>query len=549
MYLRFLIPSFFIGAFLHTVLRGDEGTEADESFVKQYKVATDGASLLAFFRSRSLSEEDKKQIEALVLQLGNDSFAAREQASRKLSAYGPPARKYLEPAISSADPEVSRRARFCIEELDRGPGPALSSAAVRLLVVRKPRQAVPALLNYLPFCDDETVEEEVVNALALLGSPDGKTDPNLTAALNDSQALRRSAAAYALGRTPTDEMRGAIRNLLTDPDARVRLRSAQGLVAARDKTAIPVLIQLLLDAPLALSWQAEELLFRVALDNAPVVSVGEGSLESRRKCRMAWADWWRDHEVSVDLTRVEDNQRQLGLTLIAELDKNIVWECGPDGKPRWTLEHLQGPIDAQVLPGGRVLIAENAGMRVTERDLKGNVLWERKIFQNPICCRRLANGNTFIGSYQGVMEVTREGKEVYSYNPGHGSLIFGAQKLRNGHILCITAQNTILELDDKGKELKKIPVTTQHNWSSVEMLPGGRYLVATLTNNKIMEIDSTGKTGWECSVSGACHATRLPNGNTLVTSMTANKVLEVDRTGNTVWEKSTSGRPFHAYRR
>jgi len=188
-------------------------------------------------------------------------------------------------------------------------------------------------------------------------------------------------------------------------------------------------------------------------------------------------------------------------------------------------------------------------MRITERDLQGNIHWEKKMLQNPICCRRLPNGNVFIGSYQGVMEVTREGKELYSYNPGRGSLIFGAQKLRNGHILCITAQNAILELDDKGKELKRIPVNTQHNWCSVEGLPGNRYLIATMTNNKVIEIDSTGKSVWECTVQGACHATRLPNGNTLVTSMTSNKVLEVDHAGKTVWEKSTSGRPFHAYRR
>ena len=38
-----------------------------------------------------------------------------------------------------------------------------------------------------------------------------------------------------------------------------------------------------------------------------------------------------------------------------------LWEFGPDGKARWKLDRLLGPMDAQVLPSGRVLIAEYQG--------------------------------------------------------------------------------------------------------------------------------------------------------------------------------------------
>jgi outer membrane protein assembly factor BamB len=210
----------------------------------------------------------------------------------------------------------------------------------------------------------------------------------------------------------------------------------------------------------------------------------------------------------------------------------------------------RGNAELVVLPGGRVLVAENQAQRVTERDLKGNILWQKQILQNPIACQRLPNGNTFIATYQSVMEVTRTGKEVYAYNHGPNFFIFGAHKLRNGHILCISAQGAIIELDAAGKEIKSTQVTNSGGWCGVEGLPGGHILVAVTSNNKVVELDATGKEIWRCTtVQGPCSATRLPNGNTLVASMANQRVVEVDRLGKTVWEQRTDGRPFRAHRR
>jgi PQQ-like domain len=309
------------------------------------------------------------------------------------------------------------------------------------------------------------------------------------------------------------------------------------------------LIALLIDAPLPLSWQAEELLFRLAADGAPTVSVGSGDAEARKKCRAAWTAWWREQGPALDLSRFDDVERQLGLTVIAELDSNKVWECGLDGKPRWQLTGLLGPIDAQVLPGGRVLVAENRGQRVTERDLQGRILWQKQVPSNPICCQRLPNGNTFIATYQSVLEVTRDGKEVYSHHPAAAPFIFGAQKLRNGHIVYISAQNTLVEMEPTGKEVRRVPVTTNGNWCSVEALPGGQYLVALMWNGKVAEVDAAGKEVRAITVPGVCSATRLPNGNPLVACMSGNRVAEYDWTGKKVREIFTAGRPFHAHRR
>ena len=69
------------------------------------------------------------------------------------------------------------------------------------------------------------------------------------------------------------------------------------------------------------------------------------------------------------------------------------------GQVRWQMDQLDHPIDFQLLPGDRVLIAEYYGNRVTERDFRGKILWEVNLPGFPINVQRLANGNTFIGLY------------------------------------------------------------------------------------------------------------------------------------------------------
>src|SRR5205823_300575 len=123
----------------------------------------------------------------------------------------------------------------------------------------------------LPFNESEVIEEETLKALAALGVTDGRVDPALIESLRDSAPARRSAAAYVLARAGAAN-REAVRGLLVDPDPRVRLRSARGLAAVQDRSAVPVLIDLLGEGPLPVAWQAEELLYRIAGDKAPAAS-------------------------------------------------------------------------------------------------------------------------------------------------------------------------------------------------------------------------------------------------------------------------------------
>src|SRR5262249_36264783 len=154
---------------------------------------------------------------------------------------------------------------------------------------------------------------------------------------------------------------------------------------------------------------------------APQVSLGNDP-ESRKKCRDAWADWWRTHADTVDLARVAGPEGTLGYTLLVQVQSNgtgRVVEIGRDNKPRWQIDGLQYPVDAYVVGGNRVLIAEYNGRKITERDFRGNVLWEKQgLGGMPTNAQRLANGNTFIATNADLLEVDRTGKEVFRHTFG-----------------------------------------------------------------------------------------------------------------------------------
>ncbi|HMF13820.1 MAG TPA: PQQ-binding-like beta-propeller repeat protein [Gemmataceae bacterium] len=524
---------------------------ADAKTLQDAGVATDGPSLLAFFRKRTLADGDHARFQTAIRQLGDDDFQVREKATNELKAAGRAVLPYLRLAARDPDAEVAHRARRCLAALDESPELSLLTAAARHLAVRKPAQTVNVLLAYLPMVDDDYVREAVLQTLAKVGLNDGEVHPALVRAAKAELPARRAAAAYVLSRAGT-AYRDPVARLLADSDPHVRLEAATGLVRKRDKSGVAVLIALLTDGPRETAWRAEDLLSRLGPGRTPPVSLGRGDEADRKNCREAWENWWKANAGEVDFGQLELEESRLGLTVICDCDVEgkyrvgNVWECAADGKPRWQVKNLKNPADVQLLPGGRFLVAECQGFAITERDRQGTVLWSQAVSNYPVSCQRLPNGNTFIATYSELFEVTRDGKKVYSYDrPGS---IYCATKLRNGNILYAHSSSGIVELGPSGKEVRTVPVQGLAAWASVEQLPNGRYLVSQYGNNRVIEIDETGRVQWECTVQTPAWATRLPNGNTLVASTEGHSVVEVDRAGKEIWKRETTGRPFRVRR-
>jgi HEAT repeat protein/outer membrane protein assembly factor BamB len=511
--------------------------------------------LLDEFHKRSLSDADREKAEGLIRSLADPVEETRARALTGLLALGPNVAPLLRQA--AADPKMAQAAQNCLRLLQEKGVPApLPPAAARLLAVKKPAGGVEALLTYLPLAEDEAMSAEVQSALGTLAVRDGKLDPALVQALDDKAPARRAAAAEAVCRNGLAEDRQAVRKLLKDADLTVRLRAGLTLAGSGDREAVPVLIALLGDLPQDQGTQIEDYLRQAAGEQAPTVVLGAEAAE-RQKCRDAWAAWWREKGEKVELPRLDAAPRALGYTIIVDqFDQGRrsgrVWEVDLAGKTRWSIDGLQGPVDAQALPGDRVLLVEQNIQRVSERDLKGKVLWEKTIPSQVMTAERLRNGNTFIVTRNQLLELDKTGKEVFSYNRPNGD-IMSARRLRDGQYAFLNYGWQYTRLDSSGKELKSghigaFPFTV--NPHGVDILPNDHVLVAAWNMNKITELDLAGKVLWEATVQGPMSVSRLPNGNTLVASNNFMRVSELDRAGKVVWEyKENNIHPFTAHRR
>src|SRR5262249_3632673 len=157
---------------------------------------------------RTLGEGDRERMKSLIVQLADDSYETRERASTALVAIGAAAEPLLREATKSTDVEVMRRAEECLRQIKKGTGAIVPMAAARIIAQRKPAGAVPVLLDFLPFADNDAVSEQVRAALAALaGSPSGS--PSLLSALDDKDPLKRGAAGEALAGAGIQEHRAA----------------------------------------------------------------------------------------------------------------------------------------------------------------------------------------------------------------------------------------------------------------------------------------------------------------------------------------------------
>ncbi len=505
-----------------------------EKTLQDAKVGTDGPSLIRLFRERTLMDGDHARLPDAVRRLGDEDFETREKAGDELLRAGRKALPYLRPAQRDKDPERARRAALCVQEIESGADLTQITAAAKLLTILRPQGATAALLAYLPGADNDELEETLLRALLVVGMKDGEPDPALLKAITAKEPLCRAAAGYVVGRAAPSR-RASIRLLLADADVRVRVEAARALLYTADRVAVTTLIALLGEGPMPLAWRAQEILYRVAGEKAPTLALADEQPAQRARVADAWSGWWKEMGPTTKLAGINFDETLQGINVICEeAGGGRVWACRADGKPLWEIKNVLA-WDAQLLPNGHVLIGEYSGGQVTERNLKGEILWSKKVDSQLSTVKRLPNGNTFITTFSEILEVDPKGTTLYSYKSAYG-LVARAHRLRNGHLLFASGGDKIVELDAQFKEVRSIKVQGKgDSWMSVEPLPGDRYLVSPYGASNVTEIDAAGKVLWEIKTPQPMSAVRLPNGNTLVSCDREHAVYEYDRAGNKVW--------------
>lgn len=573
--------------------QAEEPYDPDVEFLKDSKVATDGPGLLKYLAERSGHDDDLLRVDELIRQLGSADFKTRRQAAEKLIALGPPAHARLLETQKDKDKERARGAKEAAEQINRAWNFGLNLTVVRRLVKlasgtasrvalapgeasggsNAPGSAGAAkfLLQFLPYAADPECEEEIWFGLDSLGKAQPQVLAVLADLLEDKLPIRRAATGYLFSRRGNADQRAAGRKLLADPDPLVRLRTAQGLLGAKDKDAVPVLIELLEKLRWTEeAWQAEEMLHYVAGEDSPEATIGGGSPEARQKCRKAWEEWWQGKGNKLDIAKLDQEYRRPGLILLRTWSSNrknphSVSVIGCDGRPRWELELFAWYV--QLISHDRILVVDwpdmnlprgqgamgVGGSDVGEHDLNGNDLWHAPGRYVPILAYRLPNRETIILQRYKVTAISPEGTELYSrvfLRPGKRSSVECLLMLSNGRVLC--------DYEDRpGQQLWQGDLATgamrdsglvecefpRMNPYTIREVPGKGYLITTPNQRHVEEVDAKGKRVWQTTHVVPLDAAPLRNGNMLILSGTVLgcRLIEVTRDRRTLSESFVKG--------
>lgn len=532
---------------------------AEETWLKQAGLAISNDGLSTFLKSQT--SRQPADIARLIRQLGSDSFDEREDACRSLVTLGSAAVPALKEAARSTDLEVRQRAASCLDAISKGQRENwadMSCLAVRLLARRAPADGVETLLTFLPNAQPGQMEEEVWYALDSLAARGDKLPAALLAALGSANVRQRGLAACIVGRRGDAEQKPAVRKLLEDREAMVRLRAAQGLLAGGDAAGVTALIALLDQEAVELGWQAEELLHWLAGETAPVVVLGAGDTESRRRCRAAWEAWRNDHPDWADPAKAMQSPRRPGLMLLCVQtgdngEAGQVYLTGCDGRPRWVLSGLSRVHDAFLLAGPRVLTAESQtkNVHVREHNLAGKCVAEHEpnLEDHAVACLQLANGNLLLAGTRQLVERSPDRRVVRERHHIHHTIRDLARR-GDGKATLINPVSpdgsgvAVWALDYFNPELDRRLFSlgrgvNHFNQARVEPLANGNYLVYGPCLEQLLEVDEQGKTVWQARTGALIQALPLPGGNVLVASQ--DRLQEIDRGGQTVWQAFPEG--------
>lgn len=204
-------------------------------------------------------------------------------------------------------------------------------------------------------------------------------------------------------------------------------------------------------------------------------------------------------------------------------DRDHVVLLDEKDQPVWSLPCGGTAHDLWMLPNGNVL-TQTSYANVVEMDRTGKIVWRYDAKPKP--------------GYTG-------GVEIHAFQP-----------LANGLTMISEGGNArIIEVDRAGTIVHEIPMTVQsrspHSDARLaRKLRNGNYLVAHEADGAVREYSPTGKVVWEYKLdlagrpeeggheghgTAVYSALRLPSGDTLIGGGSNNRVFEVDPSGKTVW--------------
>lgn len=542
----------------------------DEEALKKAQLSPDdGPRLIEYLKQRTLSDADQGRINSIIQRFGADDFDDRLKATEEIELFGPAAIGPLKAAEKNSDPEIAYRAKLALLKVEKVPHSAVASAAVRAVVKLKPEGAAAALIGFLPLADDETVANDIRQALVALAVKDGAAEPALIAALSDPAPLRRAAAYVALIEGGPANERIRIKDaypkvkeaILQDADPEAKFTGLWSLTfTTREKEFLPELINLIPKVGRGRIWQIEDLLLQLAGEH-PKDGRFLKSPESLTKARDAWLGWWKEKGERIDLIKFDYKPRITGFTDIIEMDRQgfgqgRIVSLGPDMKEKWRITNVNNPTDMRVTPDGRVYVVESNNNRITQRTTTGTILKTQTAFNQPLNIDLLPDGGLLVICRNNIYEFNKNGGQDWVYARQQYDITTG-RRLPNGETLFVTnayqnpgnppIKNGLRLEKNKEVPTKALTLATVQQPQAMDVIGENRILVCERDfqangqfTDRVAEYDlTTGKRTWSYNCpndSAPTSCQRLPNGNTLICLMNRNQLIEVDPSGEIVWE-------------
>ena len=538
-------------------------SEADRLVLIEDKIPTDPAGLALWLVARSPGDKEMARLDQLIAQLGDEDFARREQATKDLTAYGNRALAALRIAVKNKDPEVKSRAQEALDQIEIGTSSLVQAAALRHFgrITRDRQNGAEdtvrpdeILMAFFRTGESPILIEAARDALAMLSTNWTAPTPAVLEALKSRSPALQGEILRSLLQNRQQFAIPLAKARLSQTDPEIRARAAFALAyTGTDLSAMGPLLdhmEVLDEATFAL---AEDLGYRLGEPGTPAPFPMTTAAE--RKIRAdAWRKWWSESkDKRLSLRPPLTPGGPAGSTMVVMLDAGRIVDLDINKKARFDIKELQFPLDAQLLSGPRVLVAEHGANKVSERDAQGNILWAKGI-EEPLVCQRLASGNTFIANIEGFVEVDHSGAEVVKFRPKNDERLMKAQRRADGFTALILQSalgedSRLVWLDPTLRERASFPVQVRTSGGRIETLPGDEVLLPELEINRIARYDSTGKVTWKAELEQPVAAVRTPAGTILANCKTLRGAVELNEDGKEIWSFQTDTRVTRAWRR
>lgn len=534
-------------------------SEADLLVLREEGFPTDGPGLIEVLRQKILGPEELARMERLVDQLGDEEFQKREEATKALVRFGTRARPSLARGLASKDPEIKARCAEALRQIELGNSLLIDGAAIRVLArleKGKPDSRVDAMfLEFLRPKDNPILLEAAGEALSMLALEWTQPSQAVLEALKTRSAPERFPVLLALLKTgkrfAVDLARAELER--SEPESRVWAALALCLSGA-DPAAFGLVIEHmnLLDGPAF--FLAEDVGYRLGEPTSPEPEPVLSGTDREKRVKL-WKDWWaKRKDQPLVLREPLTPAGPGGSTTVLMLDLGKIVDLDDKKKPRWQINELEFPLDAQLLPGPRVLVAEHNANRITERDTKGRILWA-KGFDEPLAAQRLASGTTVIASRLAITEVDLNGQDLITWLPKNDERIMKMQRRSDGFTAVVLQSNDehessrLVWLDRAYRERASFLVQVRKSGGRVDILPGNMVILPEFDNNRIAQFDIGGKVVWNAVLDQPVACVVTPAGTVLANCGTTRGVVEFDRKGKEIWNFQTDVRVTRAWRR